>query len=100
MKETLFDTSNYIVEKSMPQKISPKPIPDKRRLKRKHNILYKARRRKGLRITTRSRTIYYDINAPEDLQITQVKKLINEFQFVCQAEIREWKTHLPALKTL
>ena len=82
----LFDTAPYLVQKP-PERINIKPAIDKKRQKRMHNILYKARR-KGLKIHTKERIIYFDVNNPEEIKITQVKKLTAEFQFGCQAEIR------------
>ncbi len=83
---TLFDTAPYVVHKP-PEERVPNPAVNKKQRKRMHNILYKARK-KGVHIRTKERIIYYDVNNPDEIKITQVDKLTAEFQFSCQAEIR------------
>lgn len=85
--QTLFNLVLIPTVEKPPETKPRKPVIDKKLQKRMHNILYRARR-KGLHIVTRRKTIYYDIAAPEQAEISQVKKLTNEFNFVCQAEIK------------
>lgn len=85
--QTLFNLADIpTLEKPPEIKRQSAPI-NKKLQKRMHNILYRARR-KGLRIITRNKTIFYDVECPEQSEIIQVKKLTNEFNFVCQAEIK------------
>lgn len=86
--QTLFPLAEIpTVEKPPPEHRAKSPA-DKKLKKRMHNILYRARR-KGLHIVTLHKTIFYDVQQPEQTEITQVKKLTAEFNFCCQAEIKQ-----------
>lgn len=57
---------------------------DKRKMRRK-NLLYKLRR-KGVRCSTKERTIFYPYGGVP-LSVAQIRRLCNEFDFKVQFEI-------------
>jgi len=66
-----------------------KSPPKNNRIKIKHNLIYRLRK-KGIIISTRKRTIYYvwdNDNQKEQVKQPGVVRLVNEFGFVRQSEI-------------
>lgn len=59
---------------------------DKKKLKRRTNVLYRLRRWGGVKCVTREATIYLEYGQDPDA-ILQVKQLRDEFNFVIQYEI-------------
>lgn len=54
-----------------------------------YNAIYRLRKAdNGLSIHTRQRTIFYDINLPEQLNIKAAQVLLKEHRFVAQSELR------------
>lgn len=57
--------------------------------KKVYNTVYRLRKKGGeLSVNTRERTIFYDMLKPEMLDVTQAKRLMTEFGFVAQSELR------------
>lgn len=59
---------------------------DKQKIKL-YNLVYKARQ-KGFRVDHQQRTIYYEWTAVESTKTRVVNRLIKEFNFELQSEIR------------
>lgn len=54
-----------------------------------YNTIYRLRKKGNeLSVNTRQRMIFYDIHKPELLDVTQAKRLMGEFGFVAQSELR------------
>ena len=51
--------------------------------KRRYNITYKLRR-KGYKVNTKEKTIYYPLNEGNPLKTIQIKHLVNEFRYNVQ----------------
>lgn len=58
---------------------------DKRKYKRRANILYRLRK-KNIRCNTRDRTIFYPIGL-DHKEILQIRRLLAEYNFAVQLEI-------------
>nr|DAS75204.1 MAG TPA: hypothetical protein [Caudoviricetes sp.] len=58
---------------------------DKRKYKRRANILYRLRK-KNIRCNTRDRTIFYPIGL-DHKEVLQIRQLLAEFHFVVQFEM-------------
>nr|DAD92309.1 MAG TPA: hypothetical protein [Myoviridae sp. ct9MV2] len=58
---------------------------DKRKYKRRSNILYRLRK-KHIRCNTRDRTIFYPVGLDHN-EILQIRQLMAEYNFAVQLEI-------------
>ena len=54
-----------------------------------HCLVYRIRKSGGVRISIRDRTVYFDYNNPILIEEKKVKRLMKEFNYAAQAEIKQ-----------